>query len=235
MNKKRGFGHVEAILTFVIFVGFLIFAFVFFSPFESGRTLKSTLDYAWREVADVTEKQLEVYSVAITDSLASQLVAIAISGTPAGWNAAVENSSGNPISSYTDLSGNVNFDRGINNFFVRIKFAEDFAAGNTISGTQLSQNQYNISSSEVAKVRFENLFNKLKTDYNADYIALNKQFNLPSRVNFGFSVRFNDGYEIRASREIPENAEVLSQSDRVEIVRMPSGKREYAEVNVFVW
>ena len=239
MTVKRGFGHVEAIISFVIFIAFLVFAFVFFSPLQSGRTLKSTSDYAWREVADATEQPLEMYSVAIINSpLIPRLIAITISGTPSSWKATVEDKDGVPIIPvYTPVDGVVHFDRQANTF-VRIKFAQDFAAGDSsiVGTTPLSlDTDYNISSSETKMIRFEHLFKELNVSYHSDYAGLKQQFNIPNRVQFGFSVRFADGFEIRASKAIPENAEVLSRADRVEIVRMPSGKLEYADVTVFVW
>ena len=231
MIKKGGFGHVEAILSFVIFIGFIVFAFVFFSPFESNRTLTSSLDYAWREVADASNMDLESYSVYIT--AVSSAVAIAISGAPAGVNAAVEDGNGNAVASYTDLSG-VHFHKPLNNYFVRIKFGEDFVQGNPIIGTLLSVSDFSVSSSEIMKVLSEKKLLDLKSSYYSDYSALKTTFNLPNRVDFGFAVKLSD-IEITASREIPENVEVLSRSDRVAVVRIPSGLIEYADVRVFVW
>src|SRR3989344_1996323 len=137
MTAKRGFSHVEAIISFVIFIAFLVFAFVFFSPFQSGRTLRSTSDYAWREVAGATEQPLEIYSVVINPS-ASMFVSIAISGTPSGWNAIIVDNNGDPVLSYTKPDGTVHFNREANTF-VRLKFAQDFPAGDSsISGNLLN-------------------------------------------------------------------------------------------------
>ncbi|MEK6847098.1 MAG: hypothetical protein AABY16_02940 [Nanoarchaeota archaeon] len=230
MSEKRGFGHVEAILSFVIFIAFLVFAFIFFSPFQSGRTLTSSLDYAWREVADASNIDLEIYSVYINS--ANQIIAIAIPGAPA-MNATVEDSNSNAVASYTDLSGNVNFQKPPNNF-VRIKFGEDFVQGNLISGILLANTEYTVSSSETNKVFSEKKLFDLNASYYAGYSTLKTNFNLPNRVDFGFTVGLSN-INISASKEIPENVEVLSKNDRVAVVRIPSGVIEYADVGVFVW
>lgn len=234
MLYKKGLGHVEAILSFVIFIGFLVFAFVFFSPFHSGRTRESTLEYAWRELGDVTAEQLDSYSVFITQQNAPPLIAIAIPNIPANWKATVQDRTGVPIASYTDNGGTVHFQRPTDNF-VRIKYSPSFLAGSGPSGTLLPTSDYSISSSETKDIRFEHLFTLLSSNYTMNYTGLKKQFNLPTRVDFGFSVKFADGSEVRASKDIPEGVEVLSQADHLEIVRMPSGKIEYADVSVFVW
>ena len=231
MVCKRGFGHVEAILSFVIFISFIVFAFVFFSPFQSNRTLQSTLDYAWREITDVTEQDLKTYSLVIDSS--APIVAIAIPGV-SGFNASVQNSSGSAVPSYTDSAGAVHFQKPINSF-ARILFAPRFTAGTTLTGVLLPAANYSISSSENSPARFEQLALDLNATYFANYTGLKKQFNLPNRVHFGFSFKFIDGSEIRASREIPENAEVLSRDDRLSIVRASSKNVEYADVSVFVW
>ncbi len=232
MFEKRGLGHVEAILSFVIFIGFLVFAFVFFSPFESGRTLTSSLDYTWREVSGFSEVNLEIYSIYITST--NSVVAIAIPGAPNNMNAAVEDKNGGVIASYTDLSGNVHFAKPANNF-VRIKFGPDFMRGNQITGIPLTAIDYTVSSSETREIFSEKRILELKNRYENDYSALRTEFNLPNRVHFGFASVLSGGTEISASREVPENAEVLSKNDRVAVVRIPSGVIEYAEARVFVW
>lgn len=232
MVFKRGLGHVEAVITLVIFIGFLIFAFTFFSPFRTSRTLTSTLDYAWREVTDFTSENIETYSVVI-DSSAPPIVLIAIPGTD-DRNATVLDSSGKSVQSYTDKTG-VHFGKPSDNFAV-LQYSNNFDKGDSsISGNLLSSDSYIISSSDSKSVRFENLFMNLNNTYYSDYLSLKKDFNLPNRVDFGFSVFFSDGKRIDAYKDIPEGVEVLSKNDRLEIIRIQNGKNEYAEVNVKVW
>ena len=70
MKNKRGLGHIEAILAFVLFIGFLIFAFYFFSPFSGGnRLLDSSIDYAFREININTSIDMESYSVVINNDV----------------------------------------------------------------------------------------------------------------------------------------------------------------------
>ncbi len=233
MDGKKGFGHVEAIISFVIFIAFLVFAFSFFSPFQSGRTLTSSLDYAWREVAEATKIDLEIYSVYITNPSAPSLVTIMIPSSPSGINASVEDGNGVSLVSYTDSIG-VHFQKPVNNF-VRIKFAEDFVKGISINGTPLVNSEYVVSSSEIQKTFSEKKLLDINGSYYSNYSVLKTQFNLPNRVNFGFAVKFSEGLEIVASKQIPENIEVLSKNDRVAVIRISNGTVEYADVRVFVW
>ena len=66
-----------------------------------------------------------------------------------------------------------------------------------------------------------------------DYFALKEQFNLPGRVNFGFSFEF-DNKTISSEREIPSGLDVFSKVDRVEVLR-ENGEVEYADFTIKVW
>ncbi len=230
MFLRRGFGHVEAVITLVIFIAFIVFAFTFFSPFRASRTLTSTLDYSWREVEDFTSNKVDYYSVVLS-SISPASVSLLIPGIE--LNASVIDSSGNSIPSYNDQFG-VNFAKPTDNFVV-IRYSKHFRKGSSIIGVPLTANDYSISSSDTKSVSFESLFLKLNDTYYSNYTGLKKQFNLPNRVQFGFSVFFSDGSKIESYQNIPSGVEVISKNDRVLIIRNSTLKEEYAEVNVQVW
>src|SRR3989344_252471 len=228
---KRGLSHIEFVISFVIFVAFIAFAFMFFSPLQSNRTLKSTLDYAWLEIDDATKSNLETYSIFVTSGNTGN-IGIDISGIPSDYNASVEDSSGSPILSYKD-NGVVYFSKPSDNF-VRIKYSPIFSNGNSFSGNLLANEGYSISSSESEELHFEKLFDVLNKSYFSNYNRLKKDFNLPNRMNFGFVAKFNETYEIVALRNIPEESEVLSKNERFQAVSK-SGIKTYVDVRVLVW
>ncbi len=233
MNKK-GLSHIEFVVSFVIFIGFIVFAFVFFNPLSSQRTLKSTMDYAWIEVSQEGKEKVETYSVSISP-LNNLDLKLRIDGVPLNYNASVEDVDGVPISTHRDSAGIVYFTRNsIDDRFFRIRYAESLVDSRPPIplATDLTGN-YGISSSEVKDFYFESLFLKLNNSYYTNYSELKEELNLPNRMEFGFIVTFGDS-EIRAVNEIPTGIEVLSKNDRVEIIR-ESGKHEYAEVIVLVW
>ena len=59
---KRGLTHIEVLLSFLIFMGFVVFALYFFSPFQTSRLVDSSLDYAFREIIKNTTIEIETYS-----------------------------------------------------------------------------------------------------------------------------------------------------------------------------
>lgn len=228
---KKGVSHIETILAFVLFIGFLIFAFVFLSPFQGNRTLDSSLEYAEIEVSKFAEVEIETYSLLISELVTPITIGISISGA-IPFNAFVKDSSENQIASFTE-NGIVNFVKPVDNF-VKIIYSESFEEGETIAGTLVDPIDYTISSFETGKIFSEDKFNQLKVEYDSNYFNLKTQFNLPNRVDFGFSIVFNDGSEIIGEREIPENFEVISTLDRVEIIRT-TGEIEFVDLIVRVW
>jgi hypothetical protein len=229
--KKRGFGHVEAVLTLVIFIAFIIFAFIFFNPFRTNRTLTSTLDYSWREIDNYIKEDVDSYSVFFGPN-APLIITLAIPGAPIK-SASVIDSSGNVINHFNNNMG-VHFSKPADNFVV-LQYSSNFSVGDfSVVGSLIPQADYIISSSESEKVVFEDKILALNKTYFSNYIAIKNQFNLPNRVEFGFVVQFSDGFKISALKDIPSGLEIQSKRDKIEVIRS-SGKRDYAEVIVQVW
>ncbi|MEK6924631.1 MAG: hypothetical protein AABW71_00150 [Nanoarchaeota archaeon] len=236
---KKGLSHIEFVVSFTIFIGFLVFAFVFFNPLQSQRTLKSTMDYAWIEVSREGRENIESYSVSIDTGYASA-VNFEIAGIPLDYNATAEDENGNPIDVHRDSNGIVYLDRGTSNF-IKILYSPALenspfvslgASLGTITPTTTTGNFY-ISSSEIKDIYFERLFLELNQSYYSDYAALKEDLNLPNRIDFGFIITF-DNHQIRAMNDVPEGIEVLSKNDRVEIIKQ-NGDHGFAEVTVLVW
>ena len=158
MVNKRGLSHVEFVISLIIFTAFLLFSFIFFNPLNSGRTLKSSMDYAWIEVTNLAMMQIETYSVFIDSDILDPFVAIKIT-VPSGYYASVEDIDGNNILSYVDDNKYVHFERPDDNF-VKIKYSEAFTNGLPIVGRSLVEENYEISSSKIEELYFESRLSK---------------------------------------------------------------------------
>lgn len=237
--NKGGLGHVEAVLSFVIFIGFLIFAFFFFSPFSGqNRLLDSSLDYTIREVSENSSIFLESYSLVLNTNVPDtilnvQIVPVSAEITNPGVR--VEDFQEQVLESGFDGS-RVYFNRlSSNSDFITLKFSEDFVSGSLSGGQGLTEGlNYSISSSESRKIYSEKRFLVLKTLYDDDYEKLKEDFNLPGRINFAFSLDFDEGEDISAENFIPENLEVLANQEQIEVIRQ-SGEIVFADLIVKVW
>jgi len=233
--KKRGLSHIEAILSFVLFIGFLIFAFFFFSPFGGeSRLLGSSMDYAFNEIEDNVTISLESYSVVISSSVGSGIIGVNISTNIPNPEAKVEDSQGNVISSILSEEV-VYFEKPGDNFAI-VRFSEVFSQGGGSTGDIIltEGENYSISSSDKKDIASEKRFLELGAVYSQSYFALKEHFNLPNRIDFGFILEFDDVSGIVASREIPDDLEVISREKRIEVIR-EDGEIVFADLRILVW
>ena len=230
--NKIGASHVEMILAFVIFIGFLIFALIFLNPLDNSRLLDSTLIYAYDEVSKNISVPMYVYSVT-GFSVPDSKIRIPIEN-PEGSGIKVEDYNGNTLNSGYD-NGNVIVERGSQNF-IRIFISDDFERGSELGGTQLSEGDYKISSSDIRHVISERLIKELKDNYEEDYDNLKSptRFNLPRRTDFAFSLVFDNGNEVSADIGTPEDIEVVAKRERVETIRLDDSI-VFADLIVKIW
>tara|TARA_Y100000034_G_C6817703_1_gene368024 strand:- start:153 stop:809 length:657 start_codon:yes stop_codon:yes gene_type:complete len=200
--NKKGVGHIEIIMAFVLFIGFIGFAFYFLNPFQSDRTLHSSLDYAFDEIVENVSITLESYSVVFPTGCSDTTVEID------------SEISGNYLGGTRD--GNKFCGFGSENF-ITILISEEFPQ-NTGSCQPPSAFCSIISSSENKQIISKKKILDLNESYYSDYSLLKKDFNLPGRIDFGFSLIFDDGSFVVAEKEIPSNLEVVAKKDRIEVV-----------------
>ncbi|MCX6748199.1 MAG: hypothetical protein NT076_01195 [Candidatus Pacearchaeota archaeon] len=67
IKNKKAASHIEVILSFVIFLGFLIFLLAMFNPFSSS-TRGNNLDYVERAIRNSTETELEFVTISFDDA-----------------------------------------------------------------------------------------------------------------------------------------------------------------------
>lgn len=233
---KRGLGHIEVILAFVLFVGFLMFGLFFLNPLDSTRVLDSTLFYAKDEISKNASSIAEIYGIVLKEGTDGDNVAFNLErGEASGYGVRVERAAGARTNSRYENNRVVLQRAGDNFFFVvfgNFPYSEDEFSGQ-ISEISNPQN-FTISSVDSREVFSEVQLIELVSRYNEDYDSLRADFNLPRRTEFSFSVKFSSEDKISAEKSIPEGVEVFSDSERVEVLRM-DGSRTFADFNVMVW
>jgi hypothetical protein len=138
------------------------------------------------------------------------------------------------VSSYDSGTRLVSVERG-NVQLVKLRFSEHFTehveGAALVPTTTLSEGQYFISSHDQRKVVSEDKVMELADRYDAvngdgtGYQTLKQEFNLPSRVDFSFELRYLDpktAEEIVVGpeypREAPANLEVIVKVDKIETI-----------------
>lgn len=240
--QKRGLSNIEFILSFVLFVGFVIAALYFFNPVRDVKVLESSKSYVIGELTRNTTIELDSYSVKImpaadaSRSTSEGVIAVNIPGIASAKNVRVEDYYGNKINS-SRAGDNVyfNIETGKNTVnFTIIKFSEDFIAGN-VSGRPLPDARYyKIASSSTSNVMSEKRLRQMNDIYYNDYLLLKKQLGIPTEVDFAFELEFPNGYKISATRDIPVRAEVFAENNIKEVLR-EDGTTEFANFMVKIW
>jgi hypothetical protein len=235
--SKRGISHVEAVVSFVFFIGFLLFAFFFFSPFSGSKVLNSSVDYVFREITEDTLIDLESYTVIINEESITETVEVPLNTVTDFESMGVRVMNGNGlINGNYGLNGeNVYFDVPTERIVI-IYFSDDFSTSSG-GGILLDANQYEISSSDLRKVYSEKKIVELGLRYGSNYEGpngLKEDFNIPKRVDFSYSINFNDGTSIGESIGIPAGIDVTAQTERIEIIRS-NGNIEFANLITRVW
>ncbi|MBS3077069.1 hypothetical protein J4233_02245 [Candidatus Pacearchaeota archaeon] len=236
--KKKGISHIEMILSFTLFIAAVGFGLYFFNTGDSSRLVDTTLTYAIREIEGNTSTSIEVFSVGVNSSaIPNGPLALNFSGI--GGNASVETYDGNILGSSRGGDGNELVyvsSNWANENVLFVSFGEEFQDGSVPTGAEHNETYYKIGSSEVRVLLSEKKFKALGGRYRADYKELKNQdnFNLPSRADFGFSLVFDNGINISAENEIPDNFEVFSKTKRVEVLK-EDGSRAFADLVVKVW
>lgn len=235
--NNLGLEHVEFILSFVLFVGFLAFSLYFFSPLRGDKIVDSTLYYAMSELSGNASVTVESLSVVINSDVLDLAVGIPVDGRQ-DKGILVHDSEGDVLLSYFNTGREIVFvQRGAERFIV-INFGEEFDQGVLFEGARdLDEGEYSVSSSEINVFLSEKRLKEIAGEYNQGeegYQRIKEDFNLPQRASFAFSLTFSEDDKIEAVREIPGGLEVFSDSKRYEILR-EDGRTDFADLQVMIW
>ncbi|MBX4196551.1 hypothetical protein KW805_03110 [Candidatus Pacearchaeota archaeon] len=229
---KKGASHIEIILAFILFIGFVVIGFYFFSP-QSSRLAESSLSYSLREIIQNTTIPVTTYGVRIEEgSHADDVIPIDVM-VSAGRKVRAEDDSG--ILKARIGSQGVTYVQLGPNMFVTLEYADDLPAGSEPADVvaQPGKKYYSLASTREENIMSEKRIRELNQTYFAHYEDLKKEFNLPDRVDFGFNIRLQD-MTITSMPPIPGGVNIYSTNVRVEVLR-ENGEREFSDLVVSVW
>tara|TARA_Y100000310_G_C20450424_1_gene700442 strand:- start:212 stop:901 length:690 start_codon:yes stop_codon:yes gene_type:complete len=228
--KKRGAGHVEILISFVLFIGFIGLAFFFFNPSNSSRVVSSALDYTLIEVSDSIITSVDFYGIKHNSSCNST-IGVNIGSETIGKNVRAFKPSGGTVPS--SISGNFVFIDFQTEDFINIVLSEEIAAGIAAGVGDTDDFCYEIASTDSREIFSEKKANALVSTYDLDYNSLKEQFNLLSRMDFSFELVL-PSKSITASKEIPQDLEVFSDVESKETIT-EQGELVFADLIVKIW
>lgn len=186
--KKRG-SHVGVVISFMIFIMFLIFLYLIIEPkVRIEKNKQSDLDNLKIELIEKISANMT--SVTVSDSSSGynclKLDNIAVGGS--GLNSIVKNKEGNPVNSYS--SGDfLKIALGGESFF-KVHYSEeefkDFPTSNNNCVDAI------IESVRTDKHIFETKIIVLKEEYENGYDDLKEKLKVPAESEFGFSFIYSN-------------------------------------------
>lgn len=236
-KNKRGNGHIETVLSFIIFISFVIFLFSVFPVYKSGKS-KVGLDSAERGILNFTGSKLTYFT-------------IAINGTPSkcfyfdyyvSGKAIVKNASGERVEAKS--SGDriyINDSSDFYNIYISDEFVENsFPIENCENLSKLPHDLSHDLNYEKGLVREEDVISYNKTlalieRYNSSYATLKTGFGIPKGEDFGFRITDLKGIVmLNTTKKRIDRIEVLA-SNVPEQVIYENGSSVFVMLNIQTW
>lgn len=229
--EKRGIGHVEFILAFLIFVLIVLFTFYFFSPVKSTRLKESSLVYAYKEVLSESSTSLDSYSVKIVDTT-SPVIAIQLEDL-GSKNIAAEDYYGARLE--ISRLNSVAYVKPQGKNFVLIRASDGIdQASDFEDKPMVNTSKYQITLISTDSVISSKKMETLKSQYESNYTDFKKTIGIPTNVNFAFGMIYSASDKITALANAPQSQEVFSHSERLQSIKQ-DGKNLFGEFWVRVW
>lgn len=231
--ERRGFGHIEMIFSFIIFVSAVFIIFYFFSPAKSPDLKDTLMKQTLKAIESNASVELLKYSVKINSTNLQQgdVVPIEIDGVNAGSHVRVQNYSGYRL----DASRNnniINVGWNGQDFFY-VLFSEDFDDSPAPTGSANAV-PYALGSVNSENIISEKRLITLNNSYYGSYSSLKNDLGIPASVDFSFRFSFFDGSGVFAKKNVPAGQETFSLPEKKDIIK-EDGSIDEGELAVSVW
>ncbi len=200
MKNKRG-SHVGMILSFVIFVTFLVFLYSILQPsIKVKQDKENLLKNLKTELTEKFSADIGVITFVINITTNEECVNLEgmVSQLP-NSHIVIKNESSDVVTAVIDGgdSNNLLLDRsGTGNNFFKIYHSDEFAGLVTDEINpcdDVSEDKYVFKSIDTGEEIFYSKINETKEEYEADYVQLKDELNIPGGSEFSFIFKGEDG------------------------------------------
>lgn len=208
IKSKRSQGHIEVMLSFVIFVGFLLFVFMFLNPFaktKSNQVIKNIQESVINEISDEIGK-LSIIVNKTTDCYDNSKVLIY-------GDKFIEKSE--VPRKYTIYYNNI------------------FGTGGIPSCSAELGRNYSIGTYSKEKIVIYEKVQELKSNYTENYEDLKTSLGILNEFIFELK-KIDGGVEIGVNKNIPAGIEVESVNIPIRVINSKANISEYI-LNIRTW
>ena len=228
---KKGLSHIEVILSFVIFLGFLVFLIAILNPFKITNKDKTYLDVLERGIKDYTSQELKFQALILNKTREDCFYIEDYEDR----NIIAKDSVLKIVYAYStsDLKVYVN---GIDNFYYLYsssEFEENRFDGKNCG--KIEKNGYDFGLKLDYNVTSYNKLKDLVKNSSDNYRDTGISLGLPSFEEYSFNVRDSQGnWMLNFTKGKPNKVEILARDVPIQIV-YSNGTITYAILNIQVW
>jgi hypothetical protein len=228
--KDKNGSHVGMMLSFVIFITFIIFVYAAVKPaVKTGEDKRTTMDYIEKKIEENTSVELASISLKISESQNPSTECVNFSNffpySLVSPNLIIKNESGDVQEAYynitSDFSGFRLYRADTNNIFFKVYHSPEFdkLPGNLLEPcTPIDYiSDYNITSTTTREYLFERKMYNLLDYYRNNYEELKDRFNVPPGTEFGFVFMQSNGTTIEVGNA-SENTDVYVRETPVQYI-----------------
>lgn len=212
---KTGIGHLEMIISFVFFVGFIFFLFTVLKPYDTTTLSSSVISGLYNSFREKTQTNLTDLFIKADYTGSNSCFYIQLSGKLFKYN--FTNSLVKSVSNVKIESKLANGDLNIGSKegFYKVEISPEFSNGNLNGCDKLSN--YSLGSLiERQVVSYSSLVN-MSDRYKNDYDGLKFYLNVPEAFDFG--ITSEQLPEINMERLVPHLGDVVTRGYILEVLK----------------
>ena len=232
MRGQRGAGHIEFIISFLLFIVVVGLFLTFINPTGDEGVFRTSLKSVSETILENVSSQIEIYGVKINENNKVVAIDLGLNGLDSD-KVLVKNLTGSLIGSQK-IDSVVYASVGSEEFiFIKVGIKEDPEL--VVSEfPDVDESFYQIGSVYDEKIILEENLKKIVQDYFSDYDGLKKTLKIPEGLDFSLFIDFGEGEIIAAKKETPLGLNVYSDTFRKEVVRI-NGEEVFVDFRVSIW
>jgi len=231
MNKRGS--HIEIIISFVIFITFLIFIFVVINPKLSVQNEKEeSISYIENAILERISAEMKIITIKLEFVLGMPCIELTdlLTNLEIGTNLIIKDEEDNLLESTSDGTS-LQITRGdISDDFFKIYYSSEF--NELESGSGCFPRDYELGLVKEEKHIFESNIIDLIKEYE-NYEELKEEFNIPKDIDFGYGIKLSNGTILETEEKNISTNIYLKETPVIYI--NSEGNMESGFLRIIVW
>ncbi|MEK6820603.1 MAG: hypothetical protein AABX71_02725 [Nanoarchaeota archaeon] len=232
---KKGASHIEIVLSFVIFLGFLIFLIAIFKPFDIIRGGETYLDIAERGIKEKGSVELRFLTLKLDENKSLEKCFCFDYGFE---DVIVKDKNYEVVNARSKKGKEEKICIDSAEYFFYIYSYKDFVENNFDSSEciSLGEGDYTLGLFRSYDLLSWKKLNSIREEYEANYTDIKSEFGVPASKDFSFSIRKTGEDEVilETEKKPGKGVRVLARSSPVQIA-YSNGTLKYAILNIQTW